>query len=276
MPFRWFRREASPDVLDDATWHTAMQCLPVLAHLDADARRRLNDLARDFLRRKAMSGARGFEVTDAVRASVALQACLPVLELGLRAYDDFVEIVVYPSLFRVSRRQTDPAGVVHESDDWLAGEAIDGGPVVLSWADVDPHGESADLANVVIHEFVHKIDLLDGEADGLPPLPAAQRHGWERDLLAAYDDFCERLEAVERAIPRHIDPESEAADPWYATLPMDPYAATDPAEFFAVSGEVFFLDPAALQHHYPAWFSRLKSFFRQDPLSGRDAVVQQV
>ncbi len=50
MPFRWFRREASPKVLDDATWHTAMQCLPVLAHLDADARRRLNDLAREFLR----------------------------------------------------------------------------------------------------------------------------------------------------------------------------------------------------------------------------------
>ena len=266
-PLPWFTRKTP--VVEDADWLWVVGHFPFAGHLaDAD-RQRLRALCDEFLRRKTVSGAREFEVTARVRAAIAFQACLPALELGLAGYDDFVEIVVYPAQFLVPRSQVDEAGVVHESVDALAGEAMDGGPVVLSWADIAP-GLPDDPtrhpgANVTIHEFVHKLDLADGEADGVPPLPGARRRRWRAALEAAYDAFCDELERLERSIPRHVDPESAAADRWYATLPLDPYAATDLAEFFAVSGEAFFVAPEPLAEAFPAWFDELRAFFRQDP-----------
>lgn len=260
MPLSWWPRRAAP--MPDSVWRGALAALPFVGHLDGSGRDRLRALCETFLRRKDFNGAGGFVMTDAARTAIALQACLPVLELGLEGYDDFVEIVVYPDQFLAPRRRVDPAGVVHESLEALAGEAMERGPVVLSWADA---GTPARGVNVVIHEFVHKLDLTDGEADGIPPLPRGRRAAWISTLMQAYHGFCDTLDALEEAIPPHIDPESVDADPWYAKLPMDPYAATDPAEFFAVSGEVFFTDPHRLAASHPAWFEQLAGFFRQDP-----------
>jgi Mlc titration factor MtfA (ptsG expression regulator) len=141
---------------------------------------------------------------------------------------------------------------------------MDGGPVVLSWDDVA--GADRDpSANVVIHEFVHKLDMADGEADGCPPMPAARRIAWRETLEAAYDAFVADLEAVEESIPSHVDPESEAADAWYGRLPLDPYAATDEAEFFAVAAEAFFVEPEVLAGAFPELYDRFRTFFGQDP-----------
>jgi Mlc titration factor MtfA (ptsG expression regulator) len=199
----------------------------MVGHLTDDDLTRLRAMTDAFLAAKHINGAAGFEPDALARASIALQACLPALNLGLRAYADFVEVIVYPDQFLVPRRHTDDAGVVHEGIEALAGEAMDGGPVVLSWADIAP-GSHVSGGNVTIHEFVHKIDLLDGEADGVPPLPSARRAHWERLLERTYESFCDALEHVEAQIPRGIDPESAAADRYFATLPLDPYAATDP------------------------------------------------
>lgn len=274
MPLRWFKRATPGDQIDDLSWAHAIAGLPAVAAMPHPAQARLRALSEQFLREKTISGARGFEVTALVRAAIAVQACLPVLALGIAGYRDFVEIVVYPAQFKVPRRNTDDAGVVHETEDWLAGEAMEGGPVVLSWEDVAPDRDDTGT-NVVVHEFIHKLDMLDGQADGIPPLPQALRDAWENTLDAAYDAFCDQLDAVERAIPRHIDPESEAADAWYRSLVLDPYAATDPGEFFAVSGELFFFAPAALQQAFPAWYALLSRFFRQDPLAAQDAAMHQ-
>lgn len=261
MPLGWFRRKPLAPPIDDASWAAVREALATRVPLDPAQWTRLRELASRFVADKTFTGAQGFEVTAGVRAAIAAQACLPALGLGLGGYRDFVEIVIYPAAFRVQRRLTDEAGVVHEHEEWLAGEAMEGGPVVLSWEDADPEAIAGGV-NVVIHEFVHKLDLLDGEADGIPPLPAGRRAAWCAALDAAYDDFCDRLDAIERTLPRHIDPESEAADPWYAGLPLDPYAATDPAEFFAVSGEAFFVAPQRLREAWPAWYAELAAFFR--------------
>lgn len=261
MPLGWFRRKPVAPAIDDTSWAQVREAIGTVVPLRAEHWPRLRELAERFAREKTFSGARGFEVTPLVRASIAAQACLPALTLGLGGYRDFVEIVVYPAQFRVARRHTDEAGVVHESEQWLAGEAMDGGPVVLSWEDVAPDANLAG-ASVVIHEFVHKLDMLDGEADGIPPLPPGRRAAWIEAMEAAYGDLCVRLDAIERTLPRHIDPESEAADPWYAELPLDPYAATDLAEFFAVSGEAFFVAPARLRAAWPPWHAQLAAFFR--------------
>lgn len=263
MPLSWFSQK--PPLIEDAHWHTVVRGFPFAAHLSAADLARLRTMCSEFLRRKTVSGAGGFVVTPLVRTAIAFQACLPALNLGLAAYDDFVEIVVYPDQFLVPRSQVDEAGVVHESTELLAGEAMDRGPIVLSWADVAPGADTRDW-NVTIHEFVHKIDLADGEADGVPPLPAARRERWRQALDEAYDAFCDTLDRVERSIPRDIDPEGSDADRWYRQLPLDPYAATDPAEFFAVCGEAFFVDPGPLAEAYPQFYHELAKFFGQDPL----------
>jgi MtfA peptidase len=184
-------------------------------------------------------------VSDAMRVSIAAQACLPILELGLDWYAGFSGIVVYPGDFRVRRTETDKDGVVHEWDDELAGEAMPGGPVVLSWDATanDP------AINVVIHEFAHKLDMLNGEADGLPPLHAGMdRAAWGVAFREAYEGFCD---AVERG-----------KETW-----LDPYAAEHPSEFFAVISEAFFEDAAETRRRYPDVYDQLKLFYRQDPLS---------
>lgn len=258
--------------IDAGRWRRIAGELPFLRHLEPAQIALLKTQCEKFLAGKQFSGAAGFEVDDDVRVGIAIQACLPALHLGLAGYRDFVEIVVYPDRFVAPRRQVDDIGVVHEYDDELAGEAMEGGPVVLSWPDADPAAGHVGF-NVVIHEFAHKLDMLDGAADGAPPLPAALRGRWTRTMTEAYEDFCSRLDQVEAAIPRHVDPESAAADPWFERLPLDPYAATDPGEFFAVTAEVFFTDPAALHRAYPDLYSLFRDYFAQDPLTG--AVQQQ-
>ena len=249
----------------DPVWRRIAADMPFLRHLADDELEQLKAQCEAFIADKQFSGAAGFGIDDEVRIGVAIQACLPALHLQLSPYRDFVEIIVYPDRFVAPRRQVDEAGVVHEFDDELAGEAMDGGPVVLSWPDADPQGQHAGY-NVVIHEFAHKLDLLDGAADGAPPLPPGMRERWTRTMTDAWDDFSARVDAVETSIPDNVDPESPAADRWYGRLPLDPYAATDPGEFFAVASETFFTAPRQLRRAYPALYELFRDYFRQDPL----------
>ncbi|WP_407704011.1 M90 family metallopeptidase [Zeimonas arvi] len=256
--------------LDHALWRETLAAMPWLGHLDAAGLARLRELSAGFLAAKTITGAAGFEVDDRVRVAIAAQACLPILKLGLAAYDDFVEIVVYPDRFLVSRSQVDEAGVVHESTDELAGEAMERGPVVLSWPDADPNADADPASrgwNVVIHEFAHKLDMLDGEPDGVPPLPARRRAAWTREIEGAWESFCGMLDRLEESIPRHVDPESPQGEAWYASLPLDPYAATDVGEFFAVAAEAFFVDPEPLAEVFPDLYRLLTDYFGQDPRS---------
>lgn len=255
-----------PAPIDAERWQRLTAELPFLAHLDDGQRQRLKTLCESFLADKTISGAEGFEVDDDVRLAIAVQACLPALRTGLAPYADFVEIVVYPERFIAPRRLVDDAGVVHEFDDELAGEAMEGGPIVLAWPDADPTAGQVGY-NVVIHEFAHKLDLADGQADGVPPLPAALRRRWHETMEAAFETFNAALDQVEARIPADVDPESPQADRYYAELPLDPYAATDPGEFFAVAAEAFFTAPQQLATAFPALFDLLRQFFGQDPLA---------
>lgn len=234
------KRVLQKHAIDDALWHSVTGALPFLPRSD-----KLKRLALLFLAEKEFAGAHGIEVTDQMRLAIAAQACLPVLELGLDWYSGWHGIVVYPGDFRVRRREIDEDGVVHEWDDDLAGEAMPGGPVVISWdaAAHDPY------MNVVIHEFVHKLDMLNGSADGLPPLhPGMDARAWAAAFREAYDGFCDALE--------------RGKDTW-----LDPYAAEHPSEFFAVISEAFFEDPAQTKRRYPEVYEQLRLFYRQDPAS---------
>jgi Mlc titration factor MtfA (ptsG expression regulator) len=242
------RRVLARHRIDDASWRRALRRLPFLAGLAPDEERRLREMAVIFLAEKEFTPVRGVVLSDSDRLEIALQACLLVLELGLEAYDGWVGIVVHPTDFRVRRARTDEAGVVHEWDDALAGESWPGGPVVLSWEALEASGSVGEGgANVVIHEFAHKLDMADGEADGVPPL--ASRRARERWLEVLEGEFGRFRDAVDRGCE---------------TL-LDPYAAEDEAEFFAVASEAFFETPNALRREFPALYELLRGFYRQDP-----------
>lgn len=250
---RWReRRVLRTAALPDDLWNDAVAALPFLAIYDHAERARLRDLVVLFLSAKGIAGTHGHEVTPLQRTIIAVQACALVLNLGLDLYDNFESVVVFPGEFVPGGEWEDEAGVVHRHEDGLAGEAVPGGPVLLSWPDVEASAdwETAGM-NLVIHEFAHKIDMRDGHANGCPPLPPdLPMADWQRTLAAAYDDFCAR-----------IDDGEETA--------IDPYAAEDPGEFFAVLSEVFFADPLLLRAEYPEVYDRLARFYRQDPASRR-------
>lgn len=246
---RWReRRILDHRAIPGALWGETLDRLPFLANLPADDARRLREMSTLFLARKEFSGAQGLQVTDEMAVAIAAQACLPILNLGLDWYDGFVGIVVHPDEVVAKREVMDEDGVVHLYDEPLSGEAMEGGPVTLSWRDVAEAGDTAESGyNVVIHEFAHVLDMRDGEADGIPPLPTrAARDEWQAVLTHAYDAFCAEVDS--------------GIDTW-----LDPYGAEAPGEFFAVACEAFFVSPQDLLADHPEVYALLVRFFRQDP-----------
>lgn len=243
----WWRQRQPPGI-PDALWEETIGGLPFLACLDGGEKERLRALCVRFLSEKEFTAAADLQLSDAICVSIAAQACLPILNLGIDYYRGWVGIVVYGDEFVIPRQIEDEFGIVHEYDDIAAGEAWEGGPLLVSWRDAQMAGEGY---NVTIHEFVHKLDMLNGAADGVPPLPAGMsRKHWEDTLLAAYTDFC-----------KHVD----ASEARGEETTFDPYASENTGEFFAVMSEAFFETPNTLRDAYPLLYEEFSTFYRQDP-----------
>jgi len=229
---RWLRPR--PASIDPHLWQTALSALPWAAGLDQTRRSRLHSLAARFLQQKTITPLDGLELDDGQRVLLAALCCLPLIEFGENGLRGWSQLLVYPEAFRVQRSHVDAAGVLHEWEDELIGEAWDQGPLILSWADVQ-----ADLADpdagycVAVHEMAHKLDALDGVLDGTPLLPASWQRQWARDFQQAYDAFCRQVDAGEE-------------------VAIDPYAAEAPEEFFAVVSEYHFSAPDVLAATMPA------------------------
>lgn len=240
------RRIVARRPIAEPLWRDALRRCAPARRLGASDQATLRVLATLFLERKSLEPAKGLELDDADRVLLAAHACLPILKLGLDWYDGWHSIIVYPDAFIPHRTHTDATGVVHETNTVMAGEAWGRGPVILSWADVLNAGQKPGH-NVVIHEMAHKLDLLNGDANGFPPLHRRMdRRVWSRVFSNAWD----RLKG-------------EQGDG--AELPIDPYALESPAEFFAVASEQFFEAPATLRQHSPDVYRQLEQFYRQHP-----------
>lgn len=240
------RLAPAPREIPDALWQATLAACPLLAPLDDAGRARLRDLCAQFLAQKRYAPVQGMQLDDARCLVIAAQACLPVLDLGFDWLRGWREVIVYPGEFRVRREHHDDhTGVVTEGDDVLIGEAWERGPLILSWADIeqdldDPHSGY----NVVAHEVAHKLDMLDGAADGVPPLPAGMdRRTW--------------IAAFQRAYDKH----AAAVDDGVETV-IDPYAAESPDEFFAVVCETWFSAPEQIEREAPELAPLLRRFFR--------------
>ena len=262
--FSWLKtkrreRALAAHALPDSEWNAALKELPFLDHYDAATLARLRQLTTLFLVEKsivsgATSGAHVLHVTPHMRILIAVQACLLILGrnasvmAAMTDYDGWENVVVYPGDFPRTQDFEDDAGVVHRLDEPIAGESWEGGPVLLSWPAVEAGYEQSGMA-LVIHEFAHKIDMLDGAVDGLPPLRGPARNAFNTAINAAYEDFCRRVDSGEETA-------------------IDSYAAELIEEFFAVTCEVFFAEPELLLHEYPTYYSGLRSYFKVNPIAG--------
>lgn len=251
-----------PKPIPESLWQGALGQYPFLAHRPAPDLAKLRLLSSHFLKQKEFHGANGLVITDRIALAIAAQACLPILHLApdnkaLKWYADFVGIVVHPGEM-VARRQTqDGVGVHHSYAEVIAGEAMHRGPVTLNWHDVRRAGAHAvNGSNLVIHEFAHKLDMQDGAANGCPPLPAhfmgtssprAAKQIWRNTLQAEYDKLCDQVALHQRF---------GADAPW-----LDAYAATAPAEFFAVACEAYFVNRVFFSRDFAALVPLFDGFF---------------
>ena len=240
------RQIVSRRPIAESPWQDALRRCAPARRLGASDQAMLRVLATLFLEGKSLEPVQGLDLDDADRVLLATHACVPILKLGLDWYDGWHSVIVYPDAFIPRRERTDAAGVVHRTDAALTGEAWGRGPVILSLADVLNAGKKPGH-NVVIHEMAHKLDMLNGDANGFPPLHRRMdRRLWTQVFSSAWD--------------RLHDDQREGL-----SLPIDPYALETPAEFFAVASEQFFEAPAALHRHLPEVYRQLEQFYRQHP-----------
>ncbi len=221
--------------------------LPQYRRLPTALRRRLDGLTAVFLGEKKFVGCRGLAVTADMRLVIAAQACLLLLGRDDACYDRLRSVLIYPSQFIAPESWQDEHGVVTEEERVLAGQAWDVSRILLSWEDVQEAGNDGEPSNVVIHEFAHYLDHEAGGTDGAPAFATvAERQQWRQ---LAEREFAALRAALERG-----------EEPF-----LDPYAAEDPVEFFAVASEAFFEQPQELAHRHPQLYRGLVSCYRLDP-----------
>jgi Mlc titration factor MtfA (ptsG expression regulator) len=248
--FTWFRRRRRRKLLASpfpTAWAAWLEPLPFYQLLDDAERRRLHDILRVMVAEKQWTGAGDLEVTDEMRVLVAGQAALLILEIEHDYFERVEEIILFPSSYEASYRTYRDGGVISEGAH-NAGEAWYRGPVVLAWDGVRRGPEDPkDGHNLVLHEFAHKLDMLDGYVDGTPPLRGrGQYANWTRVMTEEF----ERLQKAARRGGRSL---------------LDAYGATNEAEFFAVATETFFEKGVHLRRKHEALYNLLRDYYRQDP-----------
>lgn len=224
--------------------------MPLYARMPENLRARLDGLVAQFVSEKEFVGCRGLEVTQDMRLAIAAQACLLVLNRAWSVYDPLYSVLIYPAQFIARHQHRDEAGVVHEREQVLSGQAWETHRIILSWEDVQASRVADnDGYNVVFHEFAHYLDAEAGEVDGAPLLGDAEHYERWADVMNA--EFAQLRAAAARGEP---------------TL-LDPYGGENEGEFFAVATEVFFERAADLRREHPALYAELSRYYRLDPAS---------
>ncbi len=225
--------------------------LPFFPRMSEDEQKQLLDLIRLFLAEKQFHGCNGMVIDDTVRVTIAAQACLLLLNRATGVFPGTRHILVYPEAFIREGEFEDEDGIVSTHSEDLLGESWQEGKVILSWDDVEYGADDfGDGENVVLHEFAHQLDSESGTQDGAPLLKHNDPAEWKTVMTAAFEALTELADMEEETL-------------------LDPYGATDPAEFFAVATETFFERGEELALDHPALFNELKKYYCVDPRQWR-------
>lgn len=251
MLFSWFTRRRRARLLSQpfpVEWEECLhQNVPLYVRLNGAERAQLRDDLRVMVAEKNWEGCGGLEMTDEIKVTIAAHAALLLLGIKHDYFARVMSILVYPTGFRSPDGWSCSSGIV-DLDVGASGQAWYDGPVVLAWDDVLQGGQNPrDGLNVVLHEFAHQLDYLDGVIDGTPPL---RRKG----------DYAKWQEVMTREYER-LRREAEQGTP----LVLDQYGATDHAEFFAVATEAFFEKPRQMCARHPELYAVLGEYYGQDP-----------
>ena len=219
--------------------------------LSAAEQAKVRDYVRVFVAEKHWEGCGDLEMTDEIRVTIAAHVAILVLGLDEQYFDRVLSILVYPTAYVAPGKTISPSGVVLEGDSAREGEAWYRGPIILAWADVLAGGRNERHgSNVVLHEFAHQLDMLNGRnVDGTPPLETAEQHQrWTRIFDHHYRQLVHDCQHGVHTL-------------------FDCYGATSPAEFFAVASETFFMRPQAFEQRHPGLYAIFSDFYRQQPAS---------
>lgn len=247
--FKDRRREAIRSRPFPPEWRDILEkYVPYVRRLSPEDKQELLGHVQVFLEEKKFEGCGGLEITDAIKVTVAAQACILLLHRETDYYPELDVILVYPSKYIARSRRVAEGGIVIEGEHVRLGESWDRGVVVLAWDGVVAGAADVrDGRNVVLHEFAHQLDQEDGAADGAPELEHRSMYaGWARVLGHEYERLIEDIDRLRRTV-------------------IDDYGGTNPAEFFAVVTETFFEMPGKLKSRHPELYEQMKLFYRQDP-----------
>lgn len=252
MFFSFFKNRRRAKTLAEpfpADWMTILQeQVGHYAVLSTSDQQKLRNAVQIMIAEKEWEGCRGLEITDAMRVTISAFAGILILGLDDYYFDDVEEVLVYPTSFEVKEEQSLGGSATLEGEIDALGESQHRGPVRLSWEEVSANSLQPGYGeNLVFHEFAHKLDKLNGEMDGTPNLPTdALAKRWAKIM----NDEYRKLQRAERRQQETL---------------LDPYGATNPAEFFAVATECFFDAPQAMRQEYPPLYEIFREYFRQDP-----------
>jgi MtfA peptidase len=258
MIFTWLRERRRRQLLEEPIpedWLAYLdKNIPHYEYLSEEEQAVLRDDLRIFLAEKYWEGCGGLELTDEIQVTISAQASLLTLHLPQKYYPNVKSLFIYPGSYRAKRQVVGPGGVVTETMDERLGEAWQTGPVVLSWGNARDGGlNPSDGRSVVLHEFAHKLDMMNGRADGVPRLYDDEAYDrWEAVIEAEYNLLVEQSELGRATV-------------------LDDYGAQSPAEFFAVATEAFFERPRQLLRRHEGLYEVLRDYYGQDPAARLEA-----
>ncbi len=247
----WREKQLCGQAIAEEWQDNLHQQLPFYGPLSQSQKQRLQAKIQLFLKQKQFIGCQGFVITDEVRLIIAAQACYLTLNLGSNPYPRLDSILVYPDAFQVKQTQAVAEHILEERQVPVSGESWGkAGQVILAWGTIAWDLERwQDGHNVIFHEFAHQLDMGDGAMNGVPKLAKSKDYQRWRSVFTA--EYQQLLSQLEHKIPSVIDP----------------YGATNPAEFFAVVTETFLEKGQALQQNHPQLYEVLQQYYQLRPIA---------
>ncbi len=245
-----FEEEATEFVFKQEWIEYLQTNLPLYGRLPADLQDRLHQRIGEFVRSTFFEGCNGLELTDEIILTIAAQASLLVINQEGAPYPLLKTVLVYPSAFTATNESMGPSGTIVQREVKCVGESWENGTVILAWDSVKNGARNIfDGHNVTFHEFAHQIDSLDGDTDGVPVFHSeAAYQTWASVLGEHAEAFVDRVQRGKKTI-------------------LDPYGATNPAEYFAVATETFFEKPKQMKKKLPGLYAELQNYYKLDPIT---------